>query len=356
MLILAFTIIESAFNMLDSGWIAIFVAFNAILLLAFFVLSNFSYFWYGSNYATDKERLNIHNFKNCEPDGAPTKTFTSKFEMNADIERLVDSNLDILRELSTDDFIAKSIRNYEERTGETFDLTPVEYEQNGEQKPLPVRKLRSGTRRKQRPVEIEVAEGGQATEQEVETSSQESPLTRAVFEAEKAVFLTILRKVFKGWHFSILYYHWDFLTPFVEETLSSYVKAYIFSLNSPLPTILNMNCALLHPEFENGKWMTALFCIEGPRDEQVLTRITNMANDLDSFVKPWPKIFEIEAIKRDRDWWKAYALSLEKGDYKMIKRFITLKTRRRKLMPDEQAEEEILRDVRKQHGEGVVLP
>lgn len=359
-IIIAFAALEWYFELLDQSFILIFAGFNFLLLAFLFLLFNFTYFWFKQHYSQGPERLVIHNFKNCEADGAPTNTFKSKFEQNINFVQLVSTNLDTLIEISTNDFLREIIEDYEDKHGKTTLLITEgvsELPSNNLQPNPEPSKSKTKTKRKkeQESQNVETKEGQEIQENYVENEINIRKTKIQEAEIKKATFIEILKKEFSGWYFHILYYHWDFLVPFVDENLSSYVKAYIFSLRADLPIVLNLNCALLYPEFENGKRMTALFCLEGPRNEIALTKITNYAKELDSFVKPWPKIFEIERVKKERDWWQAFAIGLKDGDDKILKTAITLATRRKRLIPDEESEK-TLKEIRKHRDEGLMIP
>lgn len=338
--VIMLTIIEAFFEVLDMIWITVFTFLNGLLLLGVFLLFNFSYFWYKGKYAQGPERFIIHNFMNCEPDGAPVNTFTSKFKQRADFVKLVDNNLYTLLNLAANDFLAEIIYNYEQKHKKTFNLNGIN---TIEPKSKPKKTPKS---------EDPVIDSEKAKEM---SKLIEEQAKREAREMKKATFLAILQEVFQDWYFHILYYKWDYLAPLTEETLSGYTKAYILSTQADLPIILNMNCALLFPENESEKKMTALFCLEGPRDELTLSRMNTLSSELDSFVKPWPKIFEIERIRRERDWWYALANGLLKGDDKILKYAITLKTRRSRNMPEAEGEQ-ILKEARKRFEEQLEMP
>lgn len=350
-IIAAFASLEAGFEVLESMWITLFVLFNSIVTGLCFLIFHFTYFWHRANYSNGPQRFIVHNFKNCEPDGAPVDTFTSKYEQNVDFVKLVETNLDTLLNIATTDFLGDIIHEYEIKYGKTFDLNPTEPPES-EKKPHKVVGKGGKNGKEEKPIAEPPPEDPNL---EKERKGRMLLTQAKIRETKKAIFLAILKETFQGWHFHIIYYKWDFQTPMVEKNLSSYTKSYILTLKEKLPVILNMNTSLLYPEVENGKKMTSLFCLEGERNEYALTKTTNITNDLDSFVKPWPKIFEIERIRKERDWWKAFATGLNEGEEDMLKTSITLATRRRKLMPDEDAER-MLKDARKRAGEAVIMP
>lgn len=232
-----------------------------LLVILVFLAANYTDFWFRQHYRFDGERVIILNFKNCEPDPDTVNTYTSRFQEDDDLERILRRNFDLLVRLKGIDPFRKMIAAY--------------YEKHSDEKP---KTPKSKTK--------------EETEEETIDEVREQALV-------------VFQRIFQGFHFHVLYMHWFFFMD-VDETidLHSSLKLYILSLHPKLRYTLDLNCVLLQEEHDNGKKFTPLLCIDGYRDEAILSRINNLSNDLE-FFKFIPKFFELEALQKKAEYFEA---------------------------------------------------
>jgi len=143
----------------------------------------------------------------------------------------------------------------------------------------------------------------------------------------KRVALQKLDKIFGEWHMHIIYCR--FYSTVISENvdLNSLLQIYLLSTNAELPRSLLLSCALLEPEKVEGRDFSTIFAIEGGmRNELVLSKIANLANDLEVF-KIFPKFWEIDALIKRSEYFEAKSYDVLDEFERLSKHELTINTK-----------------------------